>query len=315
MKRIAALLLVLLVTIAGAYAEIPYTFADREAGVETLMSNETYYAGFSQNDLDFKLQKAGATMEEYLPFARQQVLDFTDEEKALIDAGMAKLEDILLENGYRLPALEPIVFINTTMAEEAYPAAYTHGTQIYIGDYVMKMMLAVADGTDQGFLTLLAHELFHCLTRSNPDFRRDMYSLIHFTVQDGEYEIPDSAREYFISNPDVEHHDAWATFRIDGRDVDCFAAFVTTKHFEKAGELFFDSGITALIPVEGDGTWYTSEDAENFDEVFGRNTDYVIDPEECMADNFSYALVYDLEGKDYPNPEIVQGILDYLAGN
>ena len=31
-------------------------------------------------------------------------------------------------------------------------------------------------------------------------------------------------------------------------------------------------------------------DAENFIEVFGDNTDYVIDPEECMADNFGYAL-------------------------
>jgi hypothetical protein len=49
--------------------------------------------------------------------------------------------------------------------------------------------------------------------------------------------------------------------------------------------------------------------------VFGKNTGYVNDPEECLADNFSYALVYGIEGRDkqgYPNPEIIQGILDYL---
>ena len=27
-------------------------------------------------------------------------------------------------------------------------------------------------------------------------------------------------------------------------------------------------------------------------EVFGENRDYVIDPEECMADNFAYALTF-----------------------
>ena len=35
-----------------------------------------------------------------------------------------------------------------------------------------------------------------------------------------------------------------------------------------------------------------TEQAENFDEVFGTNTDYVIDPEECMADNFGHTLAY-----------------------
>ena len=41
----------------------------------------------------------------------------------------------------------------------------------------------------------------------------------------------------------------------------------------------------------------------------------MIDPEECMADNFSLALTYGMEGPDgigYPNPEIIKGIIDYL---
>ena len=45
------------------------------------------------------------------------------------------------------------------------------------------------------------------------------------------------------------------------------------------------------------------------------HTGYVTDPEECMADNFAYAMLYGKKGKDgkgYPNPEIIQGIIDYL---
>ena len=64
--------------------------------------------------------------------------------------------------------------------------------------------------------------------------------------------------------------------------------------------------------------WYTPEQASNFDEVFGTNTGYVIDPEECMADNFSFAVVYGdkgPEGNGYPNPEIIEAIGEYLKGN
>ena len=50
-------------------------------------------------------------------------------------------------------------------------------------------------------------------------------------------------------------------------------------------------------------------------EVFGENRDYVIDPEECMADNFAYALTFGPERMEYPNPEIIEGILDYLSSD
>ncbi len=72
---------------------------------------------------------------------------------------------------------------------------------------------------------------------------------------------------------------------------------------------------TVLVPVDGTDVYYTREEASNFDEVFGTNTGYVTDPEECMADNFAYAMLYGMKGNDgngYPNPEIIQGIIDYL---
>ena len=119
---------------------------------------------------------------------------------------------------------------------------------------------------------IFAHELFHCITRCNRDFRSDMYKIIHFTIQDDDFAIPESVKEFFISNPDVEHHDSYATFVIEGEPIECFAAFVTTKHFEKEGDHFFDSAMTALVPIDGTDKYYTPEDAENFDEIFGKNS-------------------------------------------
>lgn len=142
-----------------------------------------------------------------------------------------------------------------------------------------------------------------------------MYSIIHFTVQDDEYDIPPSVFEKYISNPDAEHHNAYAAFNINGESVDCFAALIAMNPFEKKGDSFFESMNTALVPVDGSDIYYLPEDAENFWEVFGRNTDYVIDPEECMAENFCFTLTYGLDGKDYEDPEIIKAIYDYLSTN
>ena len=143
-----------------------------------------------------------------------------------------------------------------------------------------------------------------------------MYSLIHFTVADEDFTVPDSVFEYRITNPDVEHHNSYATFIIDGEEVDCFTEFITTMHYEETQASFMTCSETALVPIDGRDIYYTPDQASNFDEVFGTNTGYVTDPEECMADNFADAMMYGIDGKDnngYPNPEIIQGIIDRLS--
>lgn len=298
---------------------LAYRFASRDEGRSLLLDNRAYYDGFSQNDLDYRMQKKNASMEEYLAFAGEQVLDFSDREKALIGGLFAEMDKTLRSGGCSLPELDEIVLIKTTMLEESDAGAYTHGTQIYIGSYLLDGAVSEDAEEEAYFLeqlrSILWHELFHCLTRCNPGFRADMYALIRFTVVEDDYPLPPSVLAYHISNPDVEHHNAYAAFRIEGRERDCFTDFVTTKRFENEGEGFFAFGTTALIPTDGSDVFYTPEQAENFDAVFGTNTGYVIDPEECMADNFAYALCYGMdgpEGEGYPNPEIIEGILSYL---
>ena len=257
----------------------------------------------------------------FLLYAGEQVLDFTDEEKALIDSYLTKMSNTLKENGFVLPPLEEIIFVKTTMKEENDAGGYTHGTQIYIYSGFFDAVLKGDEKTRARGAAYLDyffwHEMFHCLTRCNPDFREEMYKLIHFTVQDKDFSLPPSVFEYHISNPDVEHHNSYATFRINGKDTDCFVDLITTKHFEKEGESFFDYATTAIIPIDGTDVFYTPDQTENFDEIFGTNTEYVTDPEECLADNFSYALNDGMEGPNgegYPNPEIIEGILAYIQG-
>lgn len=296
---------------------LAYRLADAEEGAALLLANKAYYDGFSQNDLEYRMQKTDTDIDEYKAFAREQVRDFTDPERELIESCFLEMENTLAENGYILPPLEEIVFIKTTMAEECNVGGYTHGTQIYMSEDILDDAVGNSEGALEYLKTFFWHELFHCLTRCNPDFRADMYHIIHFTVQDEDFPLPPSVFEYHISNPDVEHHNSWASFLIEGKELRCFTDFVTTRHFEKPGDRFFDYATTALVPIDGSDRYYTPEQASNFDEVFGRNTDYVVDPEECMADNFSYAMAFGLDGPNgdgYPNPEIIEAILAALKG-
>ena len=293
---------------ASEKRQIEYSYATKEEGIELLMANEDYHNGFSQNDLDYKAQKKGASMDEYLEFAKDQVLDFSDTEKARLDEIMTIVEEKLDERGCVLPKIDPIVLINTTQMEECGSGAYTHGTQIYLN----AELITDPDVGDYA-VYIMAHELFHCLTRNDPELRKEMYKLIHFTVVEDDYPLPPSVEEYYISNPDVGHHNSYATFTINGEQTDCFTALVTTEHFENEGDSFFDCMTTALVPVDGRDVYYTPEETSDFYDVFGRNTGYVIDPEECMADNFSYAVIDGTEDQVYENPEIIEGILDILT--
>lgn len=298
--------------------QISFRFASKEEGKELMLSNKEYYDGFSQNELEYKMQKKNAEMEEYLSFAGDQVMEFTDYEKAFISSHFKSMESKLRIKGYTLPPIDEIVLIKTTMQEEGGAAGYTHGTQIYIQDALLEGALNGSLVSRAMYIDYLDkffwHELFHCLTRNNPDFRTEMYKLIHFTVAEEDFALPPSVFEYHISNPDVEHHNAYASFHIGDENIDCFIDSVTTKHFEE-GETFFEFMTPVLVPTDGSDIYYMPEQSDNFYDIFGRNTDYVDDPEECMADNFSYALKYGIIGENgngYPNPEIIEGILSYL---
>ncbi len=300
--------------------QISYRFASKEEGAELMLSNQAYYDGFSQNELEYKMQKKNATMDEYKAFAAEQVRDFTEAEKELLNDQFKKMEKALRDNGYTLPPLEDVVLIKTTMMEELGASGYTHGTQIYMQDTILENATSGSimnrkmyrDYLDE----FLWHELFHCLTRNNPDFREEMYKLIHFTVAEEDFQLPPSEFEWHISNPDVEHHNSYATFRINGEDIDCFMDMATTKHFEHEGDTFFAYMQPVLIPIDGSDTYYPYTMAENFFDILGYNTNYVDDPEECLADNFSYAMVYGMNGNSgngYETPEIIEGIISYLS--
>ena len=292
-------------------AAISYHFADREEAIECYLAS-----GFldrrTSGDIQFTLQDKNGTVEQMKDFVISQMIEFSEEEKAELKEVLSEMNERLIKRGFNLPDVGEITFARTTMKEESGASAYTLGTCIFLGDNVFEYLhTETEDGENLGII-LMWHELFHVLTRNNPDFRRDMYSIIHFTVADHDFEIPPVVLERLYTNPDVNHYDSYASFRINGEDIDCFMVAVLTKPFEEIGDSIFDYSEPVLVPIDGRNIYYSMDDAENFWEVMGENTDYVDDPEECMADNFAFTLYYDLVD-DVMTPEIIYAIADYLS--
>lgn len=313
---LVAIIIDICVTEIGAN-KIPHKFASLEEGAELIRTNNDYYEKYTQNDIEFRMRKSGATIDELIDVSVDSVKKFNIFEKYYIDRRVAKMYRKLKRNDYMLPNVDEITFVKMNMDLEGGVSGYTHGSEIYLNgvNVTTYTFLGIIPEFSKSMDELLWHELFHCFTRNNKEFRAEVYSLIGFTVADSDFELPHSLQEKVLTNPDVEHHDSYATFVIDGQEEDCFVAWITTKDYAEVLSGWNASEAVALVPIDGRDTYYLSEQASNFDEVFGTNTYYVIDPEECLADNFAYAMLYGEKGRDgqgYPNPEIIQGIISIM---
>ena len=62
-----------------------------------------------------------------------------------------------------------------------------------------------------------------------------------------------------------------------------------------------------FVPLQENGVTiiYSLEQASDFQSKIGKNTNYVIDPEEVLADNFSFLMI---EKAGLPDPQIVENL-------
>ena len=294
-------------------AQIHYHCATMAEGQQLIVANTDYYNSLNQMDLDWRMRKSGTTREELVDFAKSCVQEFTDKEKERIADAIAYIEKRLRDMGATLPfPKDDIVFIKTNMKEESDAGAYTHKTEIYIGDSPLHR------ANDGQLYTLVAHELFHCLTRNSPDFRRGMYKLIGFTVMDKDIAFGPDIQQKILTNPDVEHIDNYAEFTIKGKKRKCELMVLYTNSWEEASAkvgkdkaTFFHFNQSVLVPIKKPNTYYPISEASDFWDIVGQNTPYVLAPEECLADNFAIAVLVGVEAK-CKTPELINDIVTFL---
>ena len=289
-------------------------FATRQEAVAALSVRDRFIAAMSPFDRQARLM-AGTTISEeaFLKFAAEQVLDWQEGQ-------VKKLSDVLVAVREKLDRLklafpQTVLIVQTTGKEEG-SAAYCRGNAVVLPRNVV--------GKDKRHLEeLITHELFHILSRNNPDLRRSLYAIIGFKPC-GEVRLPETLRHRKITNPDAPTCEYYIELTVDDRPVKAVPVLFASveKYDEQRGGTFFRYLRFRLMVVhERKGVWQAVErdgrllllqdkDVPSYHDQIGRNTKYIIHPEEILADNF-VALVH--QTPDLPSPRIVAEMQSRLA--
>lgn len=316
-------------------AHISHRYASAEEGRQIFLSNTAFFQSLTQNDIDWKSRCTGSTIEEFRAFSASQIQDFTDEEKKALEATITLIEARLDGLGIGLPPMEEVTFIKSTMEDEGGAGGYTLGNSIYLSSFLLEILAGEQSYTPEydEYISLIApsliaHELFHCLSRNDARFRQRLYSLIGFTVMDHDVEFGPTVRNILMENPDVERYDNWAEFTINGEKRRCILVAVYECSFAEAAAThpeasFFDYSKSVLVPLDDPDTMIPIEQASDLYQVLGHNTDYLIAAEECMADNFGDLIGYGFNGYytlqdfriqfvPYPTPQLIHDIYETM---
>lgn len=300
--------------------QIKYHFASKIEGQKLLAENTEYYLKMNQVDIEWRIKKKGATLEDLKAFSIECILEFNQNEKDYIRNSIEFIEESLHSYDFKLPfPKEDIIFIKTSMAEEGGASGYTHKTQIYLGENDFpKINFLMNEEKKKEILSnfngLIAHEIFHCLTRNSSEFRRLMYSLIGFTILDYELNFPPEIKNIIVNNPDVERLDNYGEFTIDGVKRKCELIIIYTKTWPEVeaegrkNDLFFYYISSVLVPIDELNTYYPCNIVPDFLEKVGKNTPYTIAPEEILADNFKEIIIKS-NVNDFPNPDLLRNMI------
>jgi len=316
MKKLTLILILVAgVCISGFCAEALSSivkFASVEKAISLLSQEDDYTKKWSRFDIESRLNTKNGTKEELFRYISEQAREWTDSEKAKISAIIKDIENLVAEQKLNISFPDEIFFVKTTCLEEGGALGYTRANYVVLKD-------DVCSGSDEQLTYLIIHELFHILTRNDNNFRKSMYEIIGFDLMN-EVEYPDKIKESKITNPDAPKTDSYIKLKYQGRPIECMMILYSDEEYD--GGAFFEYLNIGLLGLQGGSvksaeytngvpSIYSLEEIADTDffEQIGRNTSYIIHPEEILADNFAYAI---LARSGLPNPEIVDKIIEQL---
>ena len=297
---------------SGRIALTPMTevrFASADEGRAILTANDTFTASMSRFDLQCRLTTdKEVSLDDWKRFVAEHVRDWQIAEIQTVSESLGRLKKLMAD--LRLP-LPPVIQLMRTTGDEENGAAYTRNSAIVLPTRVLGYDKIQMD-------RLLAHELFHLLSRHDGAIRARLYKIIGFEVCEP-IELPASLAARRITNPDAPLIDC--TMGLPAKDgktiVGAPILYSEAKQYDaKSGKTLFQSFIFRLLVVERtpeNGPWkpvlrngqpvvLNPREEQAFLDKIGQNTNYIIHPDEILADNFVRLVMHD---QNVPTPRII----------
>ena len=217
---------------------------------------------------------------------QETALAWTQDEQRAFGPVLARLEKFL--SGMRWSWPPQILIVKTSgRLMDGFP--HTRGNAIILPERMLSDALARPQLMDY----LMAHEAFHVLSRADPALREELYGAIGFRAC-AAVDMPAPLASLRVTNPDAPESRHVITVRREGRTLEVlpFVHFSSEAIDPRAG--FAAQLRTSWLPVErSDGRCKVGDERlpldalEGLYDQVGRNTAYLIHPEEILADNFA----------------------------
>ena len=270
--------------------ETKVVFAGVEEGKKIQTAKDAFTQSLSKFDLQLRLKRTeNATLEEWKKFVAGEVLPWNDEEIAHVKPAVILLAEKLKK--LKLPLPEKVLLVHTSGKEEG-EAAYTRGNAIILPSKVLSF-------SPEKLEDLLCHELFHVLSRHDAETRQRLYGIIGFRACE-EIPLPAVLKDRKLTNPDAPLINCTIELKFESRLATATPIlFSSTETYDpaKGGSLFRYLTFRLLAVEKKDGKWQPYLMGGNpvlldaplvpaFVEQIGKNTTYIIHPDEILADNF-----------------------------
>ena len=288
-------------------------FSSVDEGRKILSRRDDFLAALSPFDRSARLKRSAAVDEKsFIEFVAAEVRPWSEEETARITRSLQLVSARLA--GFELGFPAEIQLVKTTGKEEG-GAAYCRGSAVILPS-------RIARRKEKGLTGLLLHELFHILSRNQPELRDKLYRIIGF-FPCGDVRFPPGLEPRRLTNPDA----VGSRYRMEVQVDDDLLSVVpvlyssSEKYDEKKGGVFFRYMVFRLMAVKKVAeSWVPVLDAgkprlldpaggDDFHRKIGGNTKYIIHPEEILADNF---VLLAMGRKDVSTPRILEEMAKLL---
>ena len=271
------------------YKNSEVIFASIEEAKKILTTKDNYIKSQTPYDRKLRLNKSEpVSVKKYLDFLSEQALEWSQSEKDKIIEVIQNIKPRLKEYDLNLPS--EIFFIKTSGKDEG-GAAYCRGNAIVFPQNLLNQR---AQSTE----TLIVHELFHIFTKNNLDMRAKLYSIINFK-KCNKVELPQMLLNTEVTNPDVPSDRYYVELQYEGQNINVIPVITVPDILSGLNMPFFAFLKLDFIEVEkingqykykqnesGEPVVYNQNQITDIFNKVGKNTSYLIHPEEILADNF-----------------------------
>jgi hypothetical protein len=284
-----------------ARADWTVKFATVAEGQRFLGQQDEYTAEMSAFDRSARMKtEREVSAEEFLAFAAGAVRAWPEKDKRSAEAALRNVRPAVSR---LLPSLKGIVYLVTTNGDDEAGAPYTRGSAMVLPAQALK-------SEPQMLRKIVAHELFHIFSRQHPHLHDALYASIGF--KPCSVELPPALKQRRIANPDAPLSRHCIDVHAAGKPVQALPVlFAKAPKYDTArGGTFLDYLAFGLMLVQEPPAVVGVKEVSGFFEQVGQNTQYIIHPEEILADNFVLLV---LGEKDVPSPEVLQRFASVLS--